>query len=49
MWSHDTVSLDDSPIVFLFIFEGHVAAIVLNAEFLEETCRVSFVMEEMRN
>jgi hypothetical protein len=43
------VSLDDSPLICLFNFEGHLAAIILNAEFLEETRRVSFVMEEMRN
>lgn len=49
MWSHDTVSLDDSPLVCLFNFEGHLAAIILNAEFFEETCRVSIAMEELRN
>jgi len=49
MWSHDTVSLDDSPFVCLFDFEGHVAAIILNAEFFGESCLVSFVMEELRN
>jgi len=49
MWSHDTVALDDLPLVCLFNFECHVAAIILNAEFLEEACRVSFVVEELRN